>query len=110
MWSDGNFVGLSAVRGLEEKWRLWRGDAGGDESEAVSREGLDVMQGFAYDIHDFKAAERAVLAETGRLKEYRALRMLLTGTAGTGKSRTLRSICGMRRARARALLLYISKC
>ena len=43
--------------------------------------------------------ERAEKERTGELHRYRALRMYLTGTAGTGKSRTIRAICGLRRSK-----------
>ena len=103
-WDRDQFVAPSAVKALEETLNRWKEGASGGEGEVLTRETLsnDPWQAFAYDIHVKKMDERADLERQGKLHLYRALRMYLTGTAGTGKSRTIRAICGMRRARAAA--------
>ena len=71
----------------------WYGKAAvGDGAVAVERDELDAWQKFAHDI---------VVQERTSAKD--PLRLLLMGTAGTGKSRTVRSFVGARRARVRAL-------
>ena len=71
----------------------WYGKAAvGDGAVAVERDELDAWQKFAHDL---------VVQERTSAKD--PLRLLLMGTAGTGKSRTVRSFVGARRARVRAL-------
>jgi hypothetical protein len=93
-WDEQNFVGLGAVKDLKAKYEAWRDESAGGEGEVLTRDALDSWQRFAYDIHDFKMGERDEKERAHVLYRYRALRMYLTGTAGTGKSRTIRDICG----------------
>ena len=62
----------------------------GDGAVAVERDELDAWQKFA---HDLVAQDRSACKDP--------LRLFLLGTAGTGKSRTVRSFVGTRRARVR---------
>ena len=69
----------------------WYGKASvGDGAVAVERDELDAWQKFA---HDLVAQDRSSAKAP--------LRLLLLGTAGTGKSRTVRSFVGARRTRVR---------
>ena len=70
--------------------------------EYVDVKGMDPEQRFAYKIHEFKIDERETMESQGSLAKYRALRMILTGPPGAGKSRTVRSIAMLRGQRARA--------
>ena len=99
-WDEHNFIAAESVAGLEAKWVEWAGTAAGDEGQVLPRGGLDSWQGFAYGICEAKAEELECKTQSGHQSSYRAMRMVMTGTAGTGKSRTLRAICGRRRARA----------
>ena len=70
----------------------WYGKAAvGDGAVAVERDELDAWQKFAHDI---------VVQDRSSVKD--PLRLFLLGSAGTGKSRTVRSFVGARRARVRA--------
>ena len=79
---------------LERLCREWYGKAlVGDGADAVSPEELDPWQRFAHDIvmdsrHDMSSP----------------LRLMLAGSAGTGKSRTVRAFVGSRRERTRQAL------
>ena len=76
---------------LEGLRKEWYGKASvGDGAVAVERDELDVWQKFA---HDLVAQDRSSAKAP--------LRLLLLGTAGTGKSRTVRSFVGARRTRVR---------
>ena len=76
------------LKALRDKWY---GKAFvGDGAEAVERHELDPWQKFA---HDLVARDRSAVKDP--------LRLLLLGTAGTGKSRTVRSVVSARRARVR---------
>ena len=69
----------------------WYGKAlVGDGADAVEPSELDPWQKFAHDV-----------VMDGRHKLTQPLRMLLLGSAGTGKSRTVRSFVGSRRGRVR---------
>ena len=68
---------------IEKLNKDWYGQAVGDEGLKVSRDELDPWQKFAYD----------VVCQGGRAPGC-GLRMLLLGSAGTGKSRTVRSFVG----------------
>ena len=75
------------------------GTAAGD-----SRETLDAWQGFAYDVVEQKRKERKMSGRqrqqaTGRAEQV-PLRMVLTGKAGAGKSKTVRAIAVGERAAA----------
>jgi len=89
-WEACNFVPRGCVRGMVDAMDRWRGAAVRGDVEVVSREQLDPWQKFAYDV---------VCARSSRARS-KALRMFLTGTAGTGKSRTVRSFVQARRDKA----------
>ena len=82
----------TSERGRLEKLRdEWYGKAKvGDGAEVVERADLDPWQKFAHDI---------VMDE--RHSEADPLRLMVTGVAGTGKSRTVRSFVAARRKRVR---------
>jgi hypothetical protein len=125
-WENENFIARSQVPELERLWGQWQGGSVKAGEDGVRRELLDAWQGFAYDVMDQKAEEREALellatgasAEggadedgedvdaqalpTGSLSKYKPVRMIMTGTAGTGKSRTLRAIVRRRRERVLA--------
>ena len=86
-------------------WREWEGQAAGGPADALARDQLDEEQRFAYDIHDFKIEQRARMATAGKLSEHRALRLIMTGTAGTGKSRTVHGIAELRQRTVREACL-----
>ena len=66
----------------------WYGKAFvGDGADVVERDELDAMQKFAHDI----------VLDDGKKRMGKPLRMMLLGTAGTGKSRTVRSFVHSRR-------------
>ena len=128
-WEADNLVSaggkVSAVtrsreKGFREQWAAWRGSAVIGSEEVVEREQLDAWQGFAYDILEQKADERERLVARGGgrrvggvegdeegglgpsvLRDYEPARVILTGPAGTGKSRSIRAIVARRRRRAR---------
>ena len=62
-------------------------------------------QRFAYGIHEFRVEQRARMAAAGKLNEYRGLRLIITGTAGTGKSRTVLGITELRQRAVREACL-----
>ena len=84
----------SEEKRVKELCEKWYGKAFvGDGADVVEREELDPWQKFAYDI---VMSDRASLTAP--------LRLMLLGSAGTGKSRTLRALVRSRRDRARAEL------
>ena len=78
-WSDDE-----RLKGLKDKW--YGKALVGDGAEAVERDDLDAWQKFA---HDIVAQERSATSKP--------LRLMLLGTAGTGKSRTVRSFVRTKR-------------
>ena len=78
---------------LEKLRQQWYGQSVGDGADKVSREQLDPWQRFAYDI---------VCSGSGSRGRNDALRLFLLGSAGTGKSRTVRSFVGACRDAVRA--------
>ena len=66
----------------------WKGDAVSGGADGVDRSELDGWQKFAHDIAGRRDREEAT----------RPVRCFLIGTAGTGKSRTVRSFVGAKRA------------
>ena len=100
-WADDNVVSGAEARRLKDCLSDWCGEAAGGDGEAVELDEMDPEQRFAYRIHDAKMAERAELERQGLLENYRALRMILTGPPGAGKSRTVRAIAALRKQRAR---------
>ena len=91
------------ARRLEELWTKWKDTAVDADGDGVARDALDVWQRFAHDVAVFKAGERERLNKQSvtQLGGFQPLRLLLTGAAGTGKSRTIRAIV---RARRRVVL------
>ena len=77
---------------LEELWERWRDGAVNAEEDGVTREDLDPWQRFAHDIALLKADERERRMRQRDLRAYQLLRLLTSGPAGTGKSRTVRAI------------------
>ena len=81
---------------------LWKEMLGGDvetrDEDKVNRSELDPWQAFGHDTAMASVAERErLLGEPGRsggakLKGFNPLRLLLSGGAGTGKSRCVRAI------------------
>ena len=102
-WEAENVVPESRAREWQQWWNAWRGASVHDADDAVHPSDLDTHgQKFAYDILEFKAQERADLEARGRLFAYQPARVILAGSAGTGKSRVIRTIAKRRRARAAA--------
>ena len=102
-WASANFVASGNASALQTKFDSWRQCKVRGDVEAVGREALDPMQAFAYDIimaHDRERAERG--GEQAAPGVFKRLRMFLTGTAGTGKSRTVRASVQARRDAAEA--------
>jgi hypothetical protein len=90
---------VDRLAALFAQWWKLNIDGGAD---VVVREELDVRQGFAHDIAIRKARERD--ASGGMLGRYEPLRLIMTGGAGTGKTRTVRCIiCSRRRVLAETL-------
>ena len=79
---------------LQGLWDLWRGK-GVDAEEHVPYSGLDELQRFAYDIVEYKVQQRL---NSYSLVNHNPLRLFVTGGAGTGKSRTIRSFVGRTQA------------
>ena len=80
--------------------KRWHGSAVRDNTEAPDREDLDVWQRFMFDILDLKAKELEDLDRQFLRHRYKALRLICAGSAGSGKSMTIRSIVKRRRYRA----------
>ena len=83
---------------MRKSWRDRSVDGGGD---APGRESLDVWQRFLFDIFDKKAEQWYAAARRYEEQAYVPARVIGAGTAGTGKSRTIRAIVAARQARAR---------
>ena len=78
---------------LEALAKDWYGQAVGDGADAVRRGELDPWQKFAHDI---------VTGPPEATTREEAVRLMVLGTAGTGKSRTVRSFVCTIRQRLRA--------
>ena len=100
-WVADNVVNLAEATVLKGRSDEWCGEAAGGVGARVLPEEMDPEQRFAYRIHEYKMREREELVEQGLLARYRALRIILTGPPGAGKSRTVRAIAAMRGNRAR---------
>ena len=103
LYNPPGYTWLSAV-GAGEKdrlraaWKAWEDAEVDGEDEGVERGLLDPWQRFAHDIVVSSGAERDRLDESvERLAKYQPLRLILTGMAGTGKSRTVRAFVKGRR-------------
>ena len=72
---------------LQQLMQSWKGAAVADGADGVSRDELDGWQKFAHDI----------VARRGRETTQAPVRCFMIGTAGTGKSRTVRSFVGAKR-------------
>ena len=101
-WAADNVVSMQRAKKLKELSDAWCKEAAGGMGEYVDVKEMDPEQRFAYKIHEFKIDERETMESQGSLSKYRALRMILTGPPGAGKSRTVRSIAMLRGQRARA--------
>ena len=93
-------------RRLEGLWVEWGGSAVEQEDEAEEeRKPLDEYQEFAARIVEERARQRLACEGQGlgpALRAYRPLRLIVTGSAGMGKSRTVRtSVRRVKRAVAR---------
>ena len=85
-------VGYEQASAAQKKWELWKDKPVSDDGDGVERASLDVWQRFAHDIVVGKAEQRdAAEQEVGKLRGYKPLRLLVSGSAGAGKSRTLRA-------------------
>ena len=100
-WHLENPITIDEAKAVEAQFQAWTKTVAGGDGEALTPDDMDAEQAFAYNIAEAKAEERATRARNGTLGKYRALRLIMTGTAGTGKSRTVRAIAGARRRRAR---------
>jgi hypothetical protein len=95
-WSS--VVDAQEYRRMKALWQEIRGGAvDTKDGDKVGREELDDWQAFAHDIALAKAAERERLLSTApgrgqRLDGFKPLRLLLSGAAGTGKSKCVRAI------------------
>ena len=90
-WAADNIVSAAEATVLQQRLDDWCGEAAGGEGEAVGVADMDPEQRFAYRIHEAKIDEREMLEFAGQLDKYRALRLILTGPPGAGKSRTVRA-------------------
>jgi len=97
-WPSALVLTAAEKTRLQGLWQQW-GDKDVDgECDACERDDLDAWQKFAWDIANKKAEERD--GRRGHLEGYQPLRLLITGTAGAGKSRLIRSIVKQRRRQA----------
>ena len=87
VWSS--LVDRSENDRLVSCWSRFKRDVTSGAGDGVERDELDSWQKFAYDIVMYKQEQRTKLSD--RTGEIAPLRMLMLGTAGTGKSRTIRS-------------------
>jgi hypothetical protein len=89
---------------LEELWVKWKDKAVDGASDGVLRRELDPWQKFAHDIVAAKCAERQrkLGFRINNVPGYQPLRLLISGSAGTGKSRTIRSFVRMQHDLVRA--------
>jgi len=108
-WAAGNIVPLDMVADLKKMFNEWAGLSVGGECGDIPLDAMDAERRFAYDICQLKAEERERCEVEGTLSQYRALRMVMTGTAGTDKSRTVRAIAAARRGLARAVAVQQSE-
>ena len=86
-YADKSVVHLREFHRLEQLMKVWKGEAVADGDDGVSRGELDGWQKFAHDI----------VARRGRETTRAPVRCFMIGTAGTGKSRTVRSFVGAKR-------------
>ena len=86
-YEDKSVVHWREFNRLEQLMKSWKGDAVADGADAVSRDELDGWQKFAHDIVDRR----------GQQTTTRPVRCFMIGTAGTGKSRTVRSFVSAKR-------------
>ena len=100
-WASENVVSLETAKRLKQLSDQWCGQAAGGQGEHVLEKDMDPEQRFADKIHEYKMKEREDLEQRGLLSKYRALRKILTGPPGSGKSRTVRAIAVLRARTAR---------
>ena len=95
-----SFAAPGHIPELARKWKAWKAETVDAEVDAVGPDRLDAWQRFAFDIAEWSGEQRrARKGSTLRLRGFHPLRLILTGTAGTGKSRTVRAIVRRRRER-----------
>ena len=87
-YEDTSVVSRQEVERLQNCLKAWKGGGVADGADAIEREELDGWQRFAHDI----ALRR------GQTTDDRPVRCFLIGSAGTGKSRTVRSFVSAKRA------------
>ena len=100
-WEAANIVSPAEAMAMEQQLKAWCRCAAGGAGEIVPLDEMDAEQRFAYDINVFKTNEREQMQSSGRISKYRAQRLIVTGPAGSGKSRTVRAIAHARRCHAR---------
>ena len=93
-YEEESVVHRTEFNRLESLMKSWRGQAVADGADGVARDELDGWQKFAHD----------VVARRGQETASKPVRCFLIGTAGTGKSRTVRSFVGAKRAVVRRTL------
>ena len=77
---------------MRKWWDEWKDKSVDDDGDGVDRSELDAWQRFAHDIVVERAEKRDALEDSVvGLRENKPLRLLVSGSAGTGKSKTLRS-------------------
>jgi len=86
-YEANSVVDRSQFKRLEQLMNRWQGQAVGDGADSVGRHELDPWQCFAHDI----------VARRDRETSSDRVRCFMIGSAGTGKSRTVRSFVGVRR-------------
>ena len=87
-YADNSVVHRREHRRLEALLESWKGQAVADGANAVARDALDPWQKFAHDI----------VSRRDRVLSQKPVRCFMIGTAGTGKSRTVRSFVGVKRS------------
>ena len=87
-YAENSVVHWRECHRLEQLMDSWKGQAVADGADAVARDELDPWQKFAHDI----------VARRGRESMRAPVRCFMIGTAGTGKSRTVRSFVGVKRS------------
>ena len=97
-WFNRNVATLRRAREWEAWWEKWKGSAV-DDDEVVEGD-LDAHQKFLLDVMDCKADEWDECCRQGRPSAYKPARVICAGTAGAGKTHTIRSLIKLRRRRA----------
>jgi len=103
-WEAANFTSRSKAQRLDELWRQW---CGRDVFSADDLQGIvdeddvtDGQVGGADKLDPWQEFARDIIARTSGPSASSPLRLILTGTAGTGKSRTVKAAVKARIRRA----------